>query len=54
VERVGDKLVVHNYGHGGKAGGCCRMGVEQYRRVEKAMAVGERECGRDWDAARWD
>jgi len=41
VERVGDKLVVHNYGHGG-SGWSLSWGSSSIA-VEKAMAVGERD-----------
>ena len=41
VERVGDKAVVHNYGHGG-SGWSLSWGSSAVA-VEKAMAVGERE-----------
>lgn len=41
VERVGDKTVVHNYGHGG-SGWSLSWGSSSIA-VEKAMAVGERE-----------
>jgi D-amino-acid oxidase len=41
VERVGDKTVVHNYGHGG-SGWSLSWGSSNIA-VEKAMAVGERE-----------
>ena len=41
VERVGDKIVVHNYGHGG-SGWSLSWGSSSIA-VEKAMAVGERE-----------
>jgi glycine/D-amino acid oxidase-like deaminating enzyme len=41
VERVGDKTVVHNYGHGG-SGWSLSWGSSSLA-VEKAMAVGERE-----------
>src|SRR5579862_5847063 len=41
VERVGDKTVVHNYGHGG-SGWSLSWGSSRVA-VEKAMAVGERD-----------
>src|SRR5580700_10475600 len=41
VERVGDKLVVHNYGHGG-SGWSLSWGSSSIV-VEKAMQVGERD-----------
>lgn len=41
VERVGDKTVVHNYGHGG-SGWSMSWGSSSVA-VEKAMAVGERD-----------
>jgi glycine/D-amino acid oxidase-like deaminating enzyme len=41
VERVGDKTVVHNYGHGG-SGWSLSWGSSSLA-VEKAMAVGERD-----------
>ena len=41
VERVGDKTVVHNYGHGG-SGWSLSWGSSSVA-VEKAMAVGERD-----------
>src|SRR5579862_8960538 len=41
VERVGDKTVVHNYGHGG-SGWSLSWGSSSLA-VEKAMALGERE-----------
>ncbi len=41
VERVGDKTVVHNYGHGG-SGWSLSWGSSSIA-VEKAMAVGERD-----------
>src|SRR5271168_2325946 len=41
VERVGDKTVVHNYGHGG-SGWSLSWGSSAIA-VEKAMAVGERD-----------
>jgi D-amino-acid oxidase len=41
VERVGDKIVVHNYGHGG-SGWSLSWGSSAVA-VEKAMAAGERE-----------
>jgi D-amino-acid oxidase len=41
IERVGDKTVVHNYGHGG-SGWSLSWGSSSIA-VEKAMAVGERE-----------
>jgi D-amino-acid oxidase len=41
VERVGEKTVVHNYGHGG-SGWSLSWGSSSIA-VEKAMAVGERE-----------
>jgi D-amino-acid oxidase len=41
VERVGDKVVVHNYGHGG-SGWSLSWGSSGIA-VEKAMAVGEKE-----------
>jgi D-amino-acid oxidase len=41
VERVGDKTVVHNYGHGG-SGWSLSWGSSSIA-VEKAMAIGERE-----------
>jgi D-amino-acid oxidase len=41
VEKVGDKVVVHNYGHGG-SGWSLSWGSGQVA-VEKAMAVGEKE-----------
>ncbi len=41
VERVGDKTVVHNYGHGG-SGWSLSWGSSSIA-VERAMAVGERE-----------
>jgi D-amino-acid oxidase len=41
VERVGDKTVVHNYGHGG-SGWSLSWGSSSIA-VEKAMALGERE-----------
>ena len=40
VERVGDKTVVHNYGHGG-SGWSLSWGSSSVA-VEKAMAIGER------------
>ncbi len=43
VERVGDKTVVHNYGHGG-SGWSLSWGSSSIA-VEKAMATGEREVG---------
>ncbi|HEU0119270.1 MAG TPA: FAD-dependent oxidoreductase [Bryobacteraceae bacterium] len=43
VERVGDKTVVHNYGHGG-SGWSLSWGSSTLA-VEKAMAAGEREVG---------
>lgn len=43
VERVGDKTVIHNYGHGG-SGWSLSWGSSQIA-VEKAMALGEREVG---------
>ena len=43
VERVGDKTVVHNYGHGG-SGWSLSWGSGALA-VEKAMATGEREVG---------
>ena len=45
VERVGDKTVVHNYGHGG-SGWSLSWGSSSIA-VEKAMAAGERD-GRPW------
>ena len=41
VERVGDKIVVHNYGHGG-SGWSLSWGSSSIA-VEKAMAAGERD-----------
>jgi D-amino-acid oxidase len=41
VERVGDKIVVHNYGHGG-SGWSLSWGSSSVA-VEKAMAAGERD-----------
>src|SRR5215472_2294346 len=41
VERVGDKMVVHNYGHGG-SGWSLSWGSSSIA-VEKAMATGERD-----------
>ena len=41
VERVGDKTVVHNYGHGG-SGWSLSWGSSRIA-VEKAMAAGERD-----------
>src|SRR5450755_4604920 len=41
VERVGDKTVVHNYGHGG-SGWSLSWGSSSIA-VEKAMAMGERD-----------
>jgi D-amino-acid oxidase len=41
VERVGDKTVVHNYGHGG-SGWSLSWGSSSIA-VEKAMAIGERD-----------
>jgi glycine/D-amino acid oxidase-like deaminating enzyme len=41
VERIGDKTVVHNYGHGG-SGWSLSWGSSSIA-VERAMAVGERE-----------
>jgi glycine/D-amino acid oxidase-like deaminating enzyme len=41
VERVGDKTIVHNYGHGG-SGWSLSWGSSSIA-IEKAMAVGERE-----------
>jgi D-amino-acid oxidase len=41
IERVGDKTVVHNYGHGG-SGWSLSWGSSSVA-VEKAMAVGERD-----------
>src|SRR5258708_30486914 len=41
VERVGDKTVVHNYGHGG-SGWSLSWGSSSIA-VEKAMATGERD-----------
>jgi D-amino-acid oxidase len=43
VERVGDKTVVHNYGHGG-SGWSLSWGSSAIA-VEKAMTAGEREVG---------
>jgi len=43
VERVGDKTVVHNYGHGG-SGWSLSWGSSSLA-AEKAMAAGEREIG---------
>ncbi len=43
VERVGDKTVVHNYGHGG-SGWSLSWGSSSIA-VEKAMGFGEREVG---------
>jgi len=43
VERVGEKTVVHNYGHGG-SGWSLSWGSSAIA-VEKAMAAGEREVG---------
>jgi D-amino-acid oxidase len=43
VENVGDKTVVHNYGHGG-SGWSLSWGSSSIA-VEKAMQVGEREVG---------
>ncbi len=43
VERVGEKTVVHNYGHGG-SGWSLSWGSSSIA-VEKAMAAGEREVG---------
>jgi D-amino-acid oxidase len=42
MERVGDKIVVHNYGHGG-SGWSLSWGSSTIA-VEKAMALGEREA----------
>src|ERR1041385_3168158 len=41
VERVGDKIVVHNYGHGG-SGWSLSWGSSRIA-VEKAMATGQRD-----------
>jgi glycine/D-amino acid oxidase-like deaminating enzyme len=43
VERVGDKTVIHNYGHGG-SGWSLSWGSSSIA-VEKAMGFGEREVG---------
>lgn len=43
VERVGDKTVVHNYGHGG-SGWSLSWGSSRIA-VEKAMELGERDVG---------